>query len=85
MSELLDRPPYSARDDAAFLAEMLRLTWHHLQGCPAYARIWADWIGAGAVDELPFLHVDLFKRLEFRTSAHNMLHERTLRSSSTSG
>jgi hypothetical protein len=85
MSALLDRPPYSARDDAAFLAEMQRLTRHHLKGCAEYARIWPSWRGAGSVDELPFLHVDLFKRLEFRTIASDIVHERTLRSSSTSG
>jgi hypothetical protein len=85
MSDLLDRPPYSGRDDEAFLAEMQRLTRHHLKGCPAYARIWPEWKGAGGVDELPFLHVDLFKRLELRTAAKDVVHERTLRSSSTSG
>ncbi|MGC9947361.1 MAG: hypothetical protein ABSF64_13410 [Bryobacteraceae bacterium] len=85
MSELLDRPPYSARDDNAFLAEMQRLTRHHLEGCPAYARIWPKWKCAGTAEELPFLHVDLFKRLEFRTVAAGLVHERTLRSSSTSG
>jgi len=85
MSDLLDRPPYSVRDDAAFLAEMQRLTLHHLKGCQAYARIWHAWKGGGAVEELPFLHVDLFKRLEFRTAAEDVVHARILRSSSTSG
>lgn len=85
MSELVDRPPYSARDDAAFLAEMQQLTRRHLEGCPAYARIWPKWNGADTAAELPFLHVDLFKRLEFRTETAGMVHERTLHSSSTSG
>lgn len=85
MSDLLDRAPYSARDDAAFLAEMRRLTLHHLKGCAAYARIWARWNGADTVEELPFLHVGLFKRLRFQTQAEDMVHERTLYSSSTSG
>lgn len=85
MSSLLDRPPYAARDDSGFLAEMQRLTHHHLKGCADFARIWPEWRGAGAVDELPFLHVDLFKRLEFRTGSDDLVHERTLRSSSTSG
>ena len=85
MSELLNRLPYSARDDGAFLAEMQHLTRHHLRGCPTYARIWPKWTSAGTIDELPFLHVDLFKRLELRTCGEEMLHERTLRSSSTTG
>ncbi|MGD0361043.1 MAG: hypothetical protein ABSC93_09260 [Bryobacteraceae bacterium] len=85
MSHLLDRPPYSARDHGAFLAEMQRLTRHHLDGCETYARIWPKWRGAATAEELPFLHVDLFKRLEFRTRAEGSIHERTLRSSSTSG
>lgn len=85
MSQLLDRPPYSARDDSAFLAEMQCLTRHHLDGCETYARIWPKWGGVATAEELPFLHVDLFKRLEFRTRAEGTMHERTLRSSSTSG
>ena len=43
MRTLLDRPPYSTRDDAAFLEEMQRLTRHRLQGCPSYAPIWPSW------------------------------------------
>ncbi|HLY19093.1 MAG TPA: hypothetical protein VKR61_17815 [Bryobacteraceae bacterium] len=85
MTDLLDRPPYSPRDDTAFLAEMQRLTQHHLNGCRAYAKIWRDWNRADAVDELPFLHVGLFKRLEFRTEGTGITHERTLLSSSTTG
>jgi hypothetical protein len=85
MSELLDRPPYSPRDDAAFLAEMRQLTELHLHGCPAYAKIWSGWKGAEAAEELPFLHVNLFKRLELRTNGPDLVHERTLLSSSTSG
>jgi hypothetical protein len=85
MSGLLDRAPYSPRDDTRFLAEMQRLTLHHLNGCPAYARIWSQWKGADAVDELPFLHVNLFKRLQLRTETGDIAHERTLLSSSSSG
>jgi len=85
MSDLLDRPPFADRDDTAFLAEMRRLTRHHLDGCPAYARVWPDWENAASAGELPFLHVNLFKRLELRTDGADLVHERTLLSSSTSG
>jgi len=83
MSELLDRAPYGPREESQFLAEMERLTAHHLAGCPAYARIWPAWRPGGGVEALPFLHVGLFKRLLFRTEG--LPHERTLESSSTTG
>ena len=85
MSELLERPPYGAREDATFLREMEQLTRHHLAGCPLYARIWAHWKGAESAEELPFLHVGLFKRLALRTEKIGIVHERTLHSSSTTG
>lgn len=83
MSQLLARPPYGPRDDAAFLAEMNRLTHHHLNGCPEYARIWPQWKEAHAAEELPFLHVGVFKFLELRTCGEDIQHERTLVSSAT--
>jgi hypothetical protein len=85
VSKLLDRPPYGPRDDAAFLREMKSLTQHHIRGCPPYARIWAGWQDATTVEDLPFLHVVLFKKLVLRTEQTGLVHERTLHSSSTSG
>ncbi len=85
MSALLDQPPYGPRENAAFLREMEQLTRHHLAGCPLYAKIWGHWQGAESVEDLPFLHVGLFKRLVFRTDHAGIVHERTLHSSSTTG
>lgn len=81
----MDRPPYGAREDATFLREMEQLTRHHLAGCPMYARIWGHWKGAESAEDLPFLHVGLFKRLALRTEKIGIVHERTLHSSSTTG
>jgi len=80
---LVDQPPYASRNDARFLAEMEQLTQHHLAGCPLYQRIWSQWRPGGSVQDLPFLHAGLFKRLLFRTEG--LAHERTLESSSTTG
>ena len=85
MSFLLKQPPYGPRDDNLFLQEANELTRHHLAGCPAYAKIWPRWSPAGAVDDLPYLHVGVFKHVEFRTDGPGLRHERTLKSSSTSG
>lgn len=85
MSELLNSAPYAQRDEQAFLREMSALTRHHLDGCPAYARIWPGWTVAQSASELPFLHVGLFKLLNLRTQGSGIQHQRTLNSSSTSG
>jgi len=76
--------PYGPRQEEAFLREMNALTMAHLRGCTAYARIWPGFEAARSVDELPWLHVGLFKHIEFRTTADDIHHERTLRSSATS-
>ena len=83
MSMLVDRAPYGERDEEAFLAEMNRLTGHHLTACNEYARIWPEWKGAARVDELPYLHVGVFKRIEFRSDGKGIKYERTLLSSAT--
>lgn len=83
MNELLDRTPYGPRDEEAFLAEMNRLTEHHLAGCNEYARVWPDWQPAMAVEQLPYLHVGTFKWINFRTGGTHIKHERTLLSSAT--
>ncbi len=85
MSLLLERPPYGPRDPAALVAELGILTRHHLDGCPAYARIWPDWRGADRLADLPYLHVGLFKRIDLRTTAPGITFQRTLKSSSTTG
>ncbi len=85
MSQLLSNPPYATRNDALFLAEMNALCHHHLEGCPEYARIWPAWRPAKTVEDLPYLHVRLFKHLELKTVKAGVRHERTLLSSSTSG
>ena len=85
MSRLLnpDRP-YGPRSDADFLAEMNALTRAHIEGCPEYASIWPDFDRAESLADLPWLHVGLFKHIEFKTSGEGIRHERTLKSSATS-
>lgn len=81
---MLNTPPYGPRDDAAFLAEMNRVTRHHRLGCPEFARIWPGDDDATRVEDLPFLHVGLFKQLDLRTRAEGIRHTRVLTSSATS-
>jgi hypothetical protein len=83
MSRLLEAPPYAARDHAALLAELNALDAHHRAGCPSYARIVAGHNEALSLQDLPFLHVGLFKRLELVTGGTPP--QRTVLSSSTSG
>jgi hypothetical protein len=81
MSALLEQAPYAARDERAFLAEAVALTRAHLAGCDDYRRIWPAWEGAARVEELPWLHVGLFKHLVLRTAG--VTHQRMLLSSAT--
>ena len=83
MSLLLDTPAYGARDDAQFLAEMNALALHHLTGCPPYRRIWPEWTTAAGEEDLPYLHVGVFKRLGLSTTSEGIRHERFLTSSAT--
>lgn len=87
MTALLEEPPYGERDDARFLAEMVELTRHHLAGCPAFARMWTAWetgrADAERVEDLPWVHVGLFKHLDLRTESEGVAHQRTLESSAT--
>jgi Acyl-protein synthetase, LuxE len=84
ITNLLDSPPFAARDDAAFLNGMNEICSWHLAGCPEYRRVWPDWSEAGRIEDLPFLHVGVFKRQLWKTAAEGITHQRTLRSSSTS-
>lgn len=84
MSALLDLPPYGARDAAAFLAEMNRLTAHHLAHCPEYARVFPTAAAASRIEDLPYMHVSAFKHVQFRTQDGQIKHERVLNSSATS-
>ncbi len=83
MTALLDAPPYAPRDDARFLAEASALTRAHLADCADYARIWPDFMDAATVEDLPWLHVGLFKQIHFRTASPGLTHQRVLRSSAT--
>jgi hypothetical protein len=84
MSELLARPPYGERDDARLLAELNYLTEHHRASCFPYARMTPP-VTAAALEQVPFVHVGVFKHLDLRTSADGIKHERVLMSSATSG
>ncbi|MBS2024032.1 MAG: hypothetical protein JST92_16635, partial [Deltaproteobacteria bacterium] len=85
MSALLTRAPYGPRDDTALLQELNALTQEHLRGCEPYARIWPAFAAAESIEELPYLHVGVFKHVELVTRGEGMKHQRLLRSSSTSG
>ncbi len=85
MTALLhENAPFGPRDDAAFLAEINALTAAHIAGCGPYARVWPAFEAADSVEQLPWLHVGLFKSLEFRTESAEVQHERVLNSSATS-
>ncbi len=81
MSALLEAPPYAPREDARLLAEAVALTKKHLAGCADYARIWPGFDDAATFEDLPYLHVGLFKRVAFRTEG--VKHQRVLLSSAT--
>lgn len=85
MSELTAPFPYRERNDALFLEEMNALTVHHLSGSKEYSKIWPKWEKVDSIDKLPFLHVGLFKHLDLKTTHDQIIHERTLHSSSTTG
>jgi hypothetical protein len=85
VSELLQSPPFSERDDALLLRELNELTQWHLSGCPAYQAMWPGFSVASSLAELPFVHVGVFKHLLMRTTGNGINHQRILKSSSTSG
>lgn len=85
MSILLQQPPYGTRDDNLFLCEINNLTSFHLDGCDAYKRIWPQWKTADRIEDVPFIHVGLFKRMQLKTDVASLTFRRSAHSSSTSG
>jgi Acyl-protein synthetase, LuxE len=85
MSALLELAPYGPRRDAEFIDEMNDLTRFHMRASPKLARIWRDWQPANSTPELPFLHVGIFKSLDFTQEGVAVSFGRTLESSSTTG
>lgn len=83
MTELLTAAPYSPRQDGALLRELNALSRHHIDGCPEYRNVWPDWSDARTPADLPWLHVGVFKHVDFRTDFHGVRYERTLTSSAT--
>lgn len=83
MSRLLDYPTYGPRGESLFLQEMNDLTERHLQYCPEYSRIFPDWKPVQRSQDLPFLHVGIFKHFEFKARRLGTHYERTLKSSAT--
>lgn len=84
MSALLTAPAYAARDEAALLGELDVLVQHHQMHCEPYARLTEALAPAGRIEDLPFVHVGLFKRMPL-DSASGIGRQRTVLSSSTSG
>ena len=82
MSAMLGEP-YATRDDARLLAELEALTLHHQAGCLPFARITADWRPSGRLEDVPFLHVGIFKDMLLQTHATGIRHQRRLASSAT--
>src|SRR6185503_6090680 len=83
MSALLERPPFSARDDAELLREMNRLTEFHREACAPYAAIVRGVRSAKTLAEVPFVHVGLFKQMELKSTHASVHHQRVLKSSAT--
>lgn len=85
MSKLLELSPFQKRLPEVFLEEINQLTLAHWHGCPLYQKIFPEWKNANSHEEIPFLHVGLYKRLNFITQRADLVYQRTLLSSSTSG
>ena len=84
MSQLLERKPYSVRDDSQFLKEMQALTTHHQNGCVPYQAMTQNHPTAQSVAELPYVHVGAFKHIALKTESEQIKHQRNLLSSATS-
>jgi hypothetical protein len=64
---------------------MNNITYHHLKGSPEFARLYPKWSAAKSIQDIPFVHVGLFKYLDLRTRGEFIKHERVVHSSATSG
>jgi hypothetical protein len=86
MSNLLGRNPYGPRDNSVFLAEVNRLTAHHAAWCEPYGRMFGERPRPAAnIEDVPYVHVGLFKRMDMITQAPDTKVVRSVLSSSTSG
>ncbi|CAN7244706.1 hypothetical protein [Massilia sp. LjRoot122] len=85
MSQLLNLPPYAEREDRMFLDEMNALTSYHSQWCEPFRNIVGQAHHAERVEDVPFLHVGLFKRIPLVSHNPDAKILRTVLSSSTSG
>lgn len=85
MSVLLEKPAYGQRDEQAFLGELDDLTRHHMAACAPYGAIVGPHNAATRVEEVPYLHVGLFKHLQLSASVEGVKKGRVLQSSATSG
>ena len=85
MSALLSERPFASRDDVALLRELNDLTRRHRDGCEEYRRIWPRWSEARSVEEVPYVHVGLFKHLLLETKHPDVSRQRMLTSSATTG
>lgn len=88
---LLEIPPYSLdklAKTAALTEELKRLTKHHIDACPAYARMMRalglDLDKVKTYEDLPFLPVSLFKDLTLKSVPDEEVFK-TLTSSGTTG
>ena len=84
MSQLLERKPYSDREDSQFLLEMQALTQHHQNGCAPYRTMTQNHPMAQSIAEIPYVHVGAFKNLALKTESEQIKHQRNLLSSATS-
>ena len=85
MSELLKLKPFGPRADDILISELNELVGYHLSGCPAYSSIIGRYHPIKQIEDLPFIHVGLFKHMDLRTTVTGVKHGRILHSSSTSG
>jgi len=85
MSLLLQSQPYLERKEELFLREINILSEHHFGGCKAYDRIWKGFQPAQRIEDAPFVHVGVFKRIDLKTDNSDIVFKRSIHSSSTSG
>lgn len=78
--------PYEFREEAILLQKLNDLTRHHYQWCQSYQNLFSDGPAiADCIEDVPYVHVGLFKRMNMSTLAPESKVVRTVLSSSTSG